>query len=94
MDARSFRSAYTLQQPLDVLDPFREYLMWTDAASGDGRHTTSFYYRKTLDYVRYLVRQVEYRSNIVYASVREYDSSGERLYSQMYTADWWWDTQV
>ena len=94
MDARSFRSAYTLQQHLDVLDPFGEYLTWTEAAIGDGRHTTTFYYRNALDCVRYLVRQVAYRSDMVYAPIREYDSSGERLYSEMHTADWWWDTQV
>ena len=58
MNARSFRSAYTLQQHLDVLDPFGEYLTWTEGAIGDGRHTTTFYHRNALDCVRYLVRQV------------------------------------
>ena len=94
LDARSFRSASTLQQHLDVLDLFGEYLMWTEAAIGDGRHTTTFYYRNALDCIRYLVRQVAYRSDMVYAPMREYDSSGERLYYEMHTADWWWDTQV
>ena len=60
MDARSFRSAYTLQQHRDVRDPFGEYLTWTEAAIGDGRHTTTFYYRNALDGLRYLVRQVVY----------------------------------
>ena len=94
MDARSFRSAYTLQQHLDVLDPLGDYLTWTEAAIGDGRHTTTFYYRNALDCVRYLVRPVAYGSDMVYAPIRKYDSSGERLYSEMHTADWWWDTQV
>ena len=87
MDALSFRSAYTLHQHLNVLDPFGEYLTWMEAAIGDGRHTTTFYYRNALDRVRYLVRLVAYRSDMVYASIREYDSSGERLYSKMHTAD-------
>ena len=94
MDARSCPSAYTLQQHLDVLDPFGEYLTCTQAVIGDGRHTTTFYYRNPLYCIRYLVRQVAYRSDMVYAPIREYDSSGERLYSEMHTADWWWDTQV
>ena len=89
MDARSFRSAYTLQQDLDVRDPFGEYLTWTEAVIGDSRHTTTFYYRNALDCVCYLVRQVAYRSDMVYAPMREYDSSGERLYSEMHTGDWW-----
>jgi len=93
-DARSFRSAYTLRQHLDVLDPFSEYLVWTEAAIDDGQHATTFYYRNVLNCVRYLIRQVAYKSDMVYAPMREYDSSGERLYSEMHTADWWWDTQV
>jgi len=43
MNARSFRSAYTLQQHLDVPDPFGEYLPWKEAMIGDGRHTTTFF---------------------------------------------------
>jgi len=42
-DSRSFRSAYTLRQHLDVLDPFREYLVWAEASIDDGRHVTTFY---------------------------------------------------
>ena len=53
MDAWSFRSAYTLLQHLNVLDPFSEYLTWTEAAIGDARHTTTFYYWNAQDCVRY-----------------------------------------
>jgi len=42
--SRSFRSAYTLRQHLEVLDPFREYLVWAEASIDDCRHTTTFYY--------------------------------------------------
>jgi len=43
-DSRSFRSAYTLRQYLDILDPFLEYLVWAEASIDDGRHATTFYY--------------------------------------------------
>ena len=89
MDASSFQSAYTLQQHLDELDPFGEYLMCMQATIGDGRHTTTFYHRNALDCVRYLVRQVAYGSDMVHAPIPEYNSSGERLYSEMHTAHWW-----
>jgi len=92
-DSRSFLSAYTLRQHLDVLDPFREYFVWAEASIDDGRHATTFYYRNIIDCVCYLIRQVAYSSDIVYAPIREYDLSGERLYSEMHTADWWWDIQ-
>jgi len=42
--SRSFRSAYTLRKPLDILDPFCEYLVWAEASIDDGRHATTFYY--------------------------------------------------
>jgi len=64
-DSRSFRSAYTLRQHLDILDQFREYLVWTEASIDDGRHATTFYYRNIIDSVRYLIRQVAYSSDMV-----------------------------
>jgi len=93
-DSRSLRSAYTLRQHLDILDPFREYLVWAEASIDDGAHATTFYYRNIIDGIRYLIRQVAYSSDMVYTPIREYDSNGERLYSEMHTADWWWDMQV
>jgi len=35
-DSRSFRSAYTLRQHLNIPDPFREYLVWAEASIDDG----------------------------------------------------------
>ena len=93
-DTRLFRSAYIMRQHLDELDPFGDYLMWTEAAIDNSQHATTFYYRNVIDCVRYLIRQVAYRSDMVYAPIREYNSTGERLYSEMHTADWWWETQV
>jgi len=93
-DSTSFLSAYSLRQHLDILDPFREYLVWAEATIDDGRHATTFYYRNIIDCVRFLIRQVAYSSDMVYAPIREYDLSEERLYSEMHTADWWLDMQV
>jgi len=93
-DSRSFQSAYTVRQHFDLRDPFREYLVWAEARIDDSRHATTFYYRNIMDCVRYLIRQVAYSSDIVYAPIAEYDLSGQRLYSEMHTVDWWWDIQV
>ena len=60
----------------------------------DEKHSTTFNYRNVIGCVRYLIRQITYRPDMVYAPIREYDSSGDRLYSEMHTADWWWETQV
>jgi len=93
-DSRSFRSAYTLRQQLNIRDPVREYLVRAGGSIDDGRHATTFYYRNNIDCVPNLIRQVAYSSDMVYAPIREYDSSGERLYSEMHTADWLWDMLV
>jgi len=93
-DRMSFRSAYPLRQHLDILDPFREYLVWAVASIDDGPHGTTFYYRNIIYGVRYLIGQVTYSSVMVYAPIREYDSCGQRLYSEMHTVDRWWDMQV
>ena len=55
------------------MDPFREYLVWAEASIGDGRHATTFYYQNIIYCVRYLIRQVAYSSDMVYAPIREYD---------------------
>ena len=93
-DNRSFQSANTIRQHLNILDPFGKYLVWREAVIDDGRHVATFYYRNIMDCVHYLVPQVAYRSDMVHAPIQEYDSSGERSYSEMGTADWWWHTQV
>ena len=75
-------------------DPFGDYLVWAEAVIDDGRHATTFDYWNIIDCVRYLIRQVAYRLDMVYPPILEYHLCGEQLYSKMYTADWWWDTQV
>jgi len=41
-----------MQQHLNVLDPFGEYLVWTDTVIDDGRHAATFYYQNIIDCVR------------------------------------------
>ena len=70
------------------MDPFCEYLVWMEAVIADGRHAATFCYQNIIDCVRYLIRQMAYRSDMVYEPIREYNSSGERFHSEMHTADW------
>lgn len=76
-ESRSFQSANNMRQHLNVLDPFGDYVVWAEAVIDDGRHATTFYYRIIIYCVRYLIRQVAYRSDMVNAPIREYDSSRE-----------------
>jgi hypothetical protein len=54
----------------------------------------SYLFRKPIRIVEYLLMQRAYRDEMVYAPVKEFNSSNDhRLYSEMHTADWWWNTQ-
>lgn len=89
-----YRSMYTLEKHLRELDPYGQYLQWFEGRVEDSARILPFFYRNVLDCVRYLLRQIAYRDDFVYAPRREYDSKGERIYAEMHTADWWWDVQV
>jgi len=86
-DTSLFRSAYTMEQHLHKLYPFCGYLVCTEAAIDEGQHATTFYYRNVIDCFRFLIHQVAYRSDMVYAPVWESNSSGEQLLSKMHTPD-------
>jgi len=89
-----YGSMHTLEKHLGELDPYSGYLQWFEGQVEDGKSTLSFFYRNLLDCVRYLLRQKAYRTGFVYAPQREYNHTGQRVYAEMHTADWWWDIQV
>src|ERR671929_247092 len=90
----TFKSAYTLEKHLKTLDPHDSYLEWSEGTMDDGSHSISFFYRNIVDCVRYLIGQIAYKNCMVYAPVREYSCEGARVYSEMHTAEWWWEIQV
>jgi len=85
---------HTLENHLRFLDPYSQYLQWFEGQVEDGQRTLPFFYCDVLGCVRYLLRQIAYRDDLVYAPRREYDPSGQRIYAEMHTEDWWWDLQV
>jgi len=89
-----YSSMYTLENLLRHLDPYSPYLPWLEGHVEDGHRILPFFYRTILDCVRYLLRQLAYRDNLVYVPRREYAQSGQRIYAEMHTADWWWDVHV
>ena len=90
----AFTSGGTLSQQLDRMyhelgpDSCKVYeANWTLAA-GKNRHTT-YYYRCPLSCIKYLLKQPCFRDQIAYVPVQECNGTGERMYSEMHTADWW-----
>jgi Plavaka transposase len=94
----NFRSGHTLQQLLERMDLEYGIAPWVSAQataviSGE-THKIPFFYRDPLDCIRFLLKQPPYRDYLVFAPMRQFNESGERVYTDMYTADWWWRTQV
>ncbi|KAG0644869.1 hypothetical protein HOY80DRAFT_877864 [Tuber brumale] len=54
-----------------------------------------FFYLNPLDCAKYLLSQKCFAQDIVYALVKDWDSETPpaRVYSEMHTRDWWWETQ-
>jgi len=89
-----YSSMHMLENHLRFRDPYSQYLQWFEGHVEDGQRTLPFFYRYVLGCVRYLLRQITYRDDLVYARQREYDPSGQRIYAEMHAADLWWDLQV
>jgi len=79
---------HTLENHLQLLDPYSQYLQLFEGQVEDGQRTLPFFYRNVLGWVRYLIRRIVYRDDLVYAPRYEYDSTGQRIYAEMHRADW------
>ena len=90
----SYNSMHTMENHLQILDPYRTYLQCFEGQGDDGSRTVPFFYCNVLDCVRYLLCPIAYRDDLVYAPRGEYDHSGNRIYAEKHTADWWWEVQV
>jgi len=90
-DAESvgYSSMHKLENHLRLLDLYSQYLQWFEGQVEDGQRTLTFFYRNVLGYIRYPLRQIAYRDDLVYAPPHEYDSTRQRIYAEMQTVDWW-----
>jgi len=57
-------------------------------------HATPFWYQNRNAAVRYLLRHPMFEDHSLYIPVKPTDSSGERIHTEMWTADWGWKTQA
>jgi hypothetical protein len=61
-----------------------------DAMSG----SVTYYYRDPMAIIKHLLLQPAFANYWQFAPHKEFSSDGGRVYTEMHTADWWWDTQV
>ena len=89
-----YSSMYTWEKRLGNLDPYGSYLVGFEGQVEHDKRTFPFFYRNILDCVRYLLWQILYCDDFVYAPCHQYDQDGQRIYAQNVMADWWLDVQV
>lgn len=101
----SFESNYMFYKKIDAL-PSSE-ASWNvevfeavgEVVGEDGRpkkEKVELWQRNPVDCIRELMGNSAFRDSIRYAPERQYADVGgkERIYSNMWTANWWWDVQV
>jgi hypothetical protein len=90
----SFDSARTLHHKLKLMANETGESSWsTGHETLADNITVSYKYRNPLHLIQYLLRQRAYRDDLIYSPVREFRDDAQ-LYSELHTADWWWNTQL
>lgn len=95
---RHFTSSYKLNQCIDAMPDGMGWDSWKDVTLPDvtwndkSTEPISFFYRDPVECIKYLLRQPMFAGRLHYAPRRRFND-GERLYTEMHTADWWWETQ-
>jgi len=69
-----------------------EDMRWND----NHQRPIKYWSRDIIKSMRWLMRQPAYAEHLIFAPQRCYnsDTPPKRLYTEMHTADWWWETQV
>ena len=95
-EGECFTSAYTLGNFLDDVDPDLSIRSWKRAAvQHQGAGWIEFRHRSLEAMVRHIFKQPAHQAYMVYMPVQEFDAkTGYRQYSEVHTAEWWWEIQV
>src|SRR5882757_6166875 len=87
---KSFQSADALRKLLSELD----FGLGDDSWIEDDSHIFGMlYYRDIFKCIQFLLAHLPFQAHLEFEPVRLADSEGRRIYSEMNTGDWWWDTQ-
>jgi hypothetical protein len=87
----SYNTGYLMYQRITEME--ENLPQWTQSTATIDGITRTFFHRDPVHCSRYLLSQRAFRDNMVYGPVRVTDSAGDRVYSEMNTGDWWWETQ-
>ncbi|KAK7021100.1 hypothetical protein VNI00_017503 [Paramarasmius palmivorus] len=90
----SYSSAKELNKIIDTCLPTQPKFHWEEIIVAG--QAFDFYYRDIRQCIRALWADPEFTPYLVFAPERHYKDSSKsvQLYHDMYTGNWWWDTQV
>lgn len=89
----SYRTVNELNSLIDGL-PGRPSFECRDICFGN--ETYQFHFRDVLQCIRAIYGDPRFAQDLVFAPERHYEDHERtrRVFSDMYTGDWWWSTQV
>ena len=73
---------------------------WVQGSLKNHRHDVSwvtdvkFWHRDPLAVLQEIFENPDLKDSCVWEPVKQYNSEGDRVYTDMYTGDWWWRLQV
>lgn len=82
------------QPPEDDMRPFGDSSAAEDESQRRSTTSTPFFYRDIVKAAAYLIRQPCFSDNMVYSPIIERNGEGQRMYNEIHTGEWWWETQV
>jgi len=86
----SYQSAEAFRKLLSELDFGLSDDSWID---DDSHNFGTLFYRDIFECIEFLLPHLPFQAHLNVQPVRLADSQGRRIYSEMNTADCWWDTQ-
>jgi len=97
----SLKSNYHLQKKIDQMEDGLGVDSWEkcrlENITWNEQHTgvpIEFWYRDITKCAKSLLRQLAYAEHLLYAPQQRFDEHGRHVYSEMHTADWWWEWQL
>jgi len=87
----SYTSGWTMYNQIYAFD--NQLRRWRETVISTPHGQSVFYFRDPVEYAWYRLRQRPYNNHMVGGPTRTIDAEGDRVYSQMNSAEWWWEMQ-
>ena len=74
------------------IEEFEEEVTYTTSGVRASQQMFTIHFRNPVTCLRQILRHVPFASDLSYQPVKKF-RDGKRVYNEMNTADWWWETQ-